>query len=145
MSDANELFSQGLNCAQAVLASKAEALGMDQATCLRIAAAFGAGMGRRQLVCGAVTGGLMALGLRHGFTDGKDRDARDFTYRVARDFQDRFIARHGSVVCKDLVGVDLQTEAGQTEFRERGLSAGVCQKCIADASAAVDALLEARP
>lgn len=56
------------NCAQAVLIPFAEAAGLDGETACRLAANFGAGM-KRASVCGAVTGGLMALGLL-GVEDG---------------------------------------------------------------------------
>ncbi len=56
------------NCAQAVLVPFAAAAGMDKDTAYRLASNFGAGM-KRASVCGAVTGGLMALGLL-GVDDG---------------------------------------------------------------------------
>lgn len=50
------------NCAQATVVPFAEAAGLDEETAMRFAAGFGGGM-KRASVCGAVTGGLMALGL----------------------------------------------------------------------------------
>ena len=50
------------NCAQAAVVPFAEAAGIDEETAMRFAAGFGSGM-KRASVCGAVTGGLMALGL----------------------------------------------------------------------------------
>lgn len=50
------------NCAQSVVIPFAEAAGLDGEAARRIAANFGAGM-KRASVCGAITGGLMALGL----------------------------------------------------------------------------------
>ena len=50
------------NCAQAVVVPFAEAAGIPEETAMRFASGFGGGM-RRASVCGAVTGGLMALGL----------------------------------------------------------------------------------
>ena len=56
------------NCAQGVLVPFAEAAGLDPETAYRLAANFGGGM-KRASVCGAVNGGLMALGLL-GVEDG---------------------------------------------------------------------------
>lgn len=56
------------NCAQSVLIPFAEAAGLDTETAFRLGANFGSGM-KRASVCGAVTGGLMALGLL-GVDDG---------------------------------------------------------------------------
>ncbi len=50
------------NCAQAVVSAFADALGYDRETACRTAALFRAGM-QMGSVCGAVTGGLMVLGL----------------------------------------------------------------------------------
>ena len=50
------------NCAQAVLTPFAEAKGMKTEEALALTSCFGSGMNMGS-VCGAVTGGLMALGL----------------------------------------------------------------------------------
>lgn len=50
------------NCAQSVLIPFAADAGVDDETAYRLAANFGSGM-KRASVCGAITGGLMALGL----------------------------------------------------------------------------------
>ncbi|MBR5948111.1 MAG: C_GCAxxG_C_C family protein [Clostridia bacterium] len=50
------------NCAQSVVMPFAEDAGISVETARRIGANFGGGM-KRGSVCGAVTGGLMALGL----------------------------------------------------------------------------------
>ena len=63
-----------------MLWSFAEELGLDPETALKIACGFGAGLARRQEVCGAVSGGIMALGLRHGRGEGQDRAATEETY-----------------------------------------------------------------
>jgi len=63
---ATEMFLSGYNCAQSVLWSFSDEVRLDPDTALRIACGFGAGMARRQEVCGAVTGGIMVLGLRLG-------------------------------------------------------------------------------
>lgn len=54
--------SRHYNCAQSVLTPFAPAGGLDGETACRLAANFGAGM-KRGAACGAVTGGLMTLGL----------------------------------------------------------------------------------
>ena len=50
------------NCAQAVLLAFASKFGLDEQAAFRLTANFGSGM-KRGSVCGAITGGLMALGL----------------------------------------------------------------------------------
>ena len=51
-----------INCAQAVVIPFAEELGIPEETAMKFADGFGGGM-KQGSVCGAVTGGIMALGL----------------------------------------------------------------------------------
>lgn len=57
---AGRLFDAGLNCAQAVLQA---ASGNQDPQLLEMAGAFGGGVGGSKCLCGAVSGGVMALGL----------------------------------------------------------------------------------
>lgn len=47
-------------------------------TALKIACGLGAGMGRKEEVCGAVTGGILVLGMLHGRGSKDDRAAMEF-------------------------------------------------------------------
>ena len=63
---AEELFLQGYNCAQAVSCACAGDCGVPSELVVKLATGFGAGMGRTQETCGAVSGAILALGLRGG-------------------------------------------------------------------------------
>ena len=67
-----ELFKEGYNCSQSVVAAYADVIGLDEATALKIASSFGAGMGRMREVCGAVSGMFMVAGMLTGTVDAKD-------------------------------------------------------------------------
>ena len=58
---AGQLFDNGFNCAQSVLQATSPEVGKDLHS---IAAAFGGGIGNSKCLCGAVSGGVMALGLQ---------------------------------------------------------------------------------
>lgn len=58
---AGRLFASGLNCTQAVLQA---AGGSDDPQMMEMAKAFGGGIGGSKCLCGAVSGGVMALGLK---------------------------------------------------------------------------------
>ena len=58
---AGALYDGGYNCAQAVLQA---ATGRSDPELLAMAEAFGGGIGASGCLCGAVTGGVMALGLK---------------------------------------------------------------------------------
>ena len=97
-------FSTGLSCSQAVFASLAPQLGLTEEQALKIASPFGGGLARRGMVCGAVSGALMAVGLKLGSTTPEGKAE---SYRIANDFLKQFEERHPSLLCRDLIGYDL--------------------------------------
>lgn len=145
MTNAPVLFDEGFNCSQAVLAPRAESLGLPRETALRAAAGFGAGMGRLQDVCGAVTGAGMVLGLRYGHTEAGDLAGKDRVYALTRDLHRRFVLAHGTTKCRELLGVDMLTEDGRREMKERNLVATVCRTCVETADRIVGQILEENP
>ena len=105
-----EKFLSGYNCAQAVLYSFCDDLGFDKDTALRLACGMGAGMARKQEVCGAITGGIITLGLKHGRGEGQDRTPTEETYRKVRELMSQFESKHGTCICRTLLkGCDLNT------------------------------------
>jgi C_GCAxxG_C_C family probable redox protein len=63
-----ENFKNGYNCAQSVLSVLAPDLGLHQDTAMKLSSPFGSGIAYMQETCGAVTGALMAIGLKYGKT-----------------------------------------------------------------------------
>ena len=80
------------NCAQSVFIPFAEKAGMDPETAYRIPAQFGGGM-HIGSVCGAVTGGLMALGL---CGKGGQENCQEFIKRIRKNHD-------GMINCRDLL------------------------------------------
>ena len=94
---------------------------------LKIACGLGAGMARNGEVCGAVTGGILVLGMRHGRGAKDEESAMELTYRKTRELMDLFAARHGSYICRQLLkGLDLKTEAGQQQFKDNDMRNKIC-------------------
>lgn len=122
---------EGYNCAQAVLYTCGDDLGVDKHALVKLASGFGAGMGRKGEVCGALTGGIIALGARYGRGRHDDRTATEQTYARTRDLMDQFESEHGAVTCRDLLdGCDLMTPEGRQLYAEKELGRTVCQKCV---------------
>jgi C_GCAxxG_C_C family probable redox protein len=138
---AAERFAAKFNCAQAVFSAFAPALGINDADALRIATAFGAGMGRQQEVCGAVTGAYMAIGAKYGMTTPAHTDAKENTYALVNEFSAKFRELHGSTICLDLLGCDMSTEEGRNEIAARDLHTTVCASCVRDACGILDTML----
>ena len=133
---AEELFLQGYNCAQAVSFACAENCGVPPELVVKLATGFGAGMGRTQETCGAVTGAILALGLRGGRALGDDKVRTEETYSKVQALQRDFAALHGSCLCRELLsGCDLRLPEGQREFKERGYLRQRCAEYVKTAAA----------
>jgi C_GCAxxG_C_C family probable redox protein len=109
------------NCAQSVLIPFAEAAGITEETAYRVAANFGGGM-KRGSVCGAVTGGLMALGL---FGADDPRTVSEFHLRMK-------LSHNGVLDCAELLKVN--AEAGGDKKQH-------CDDMVTEAVALVEELL----
>ena len=73
-------FREGYNCSQSVFLAYAEDYGITPEMACRIAASFGAGMGRMREICGAFSGMLLVAGLETGATQGKDAAGKNANY-----------------------------------------------------------------
>jgi C_GCAxxG_C_C family probable redox protein len=96
-------FGSGFNCAESVLKSIVEdAFGQCHACIPRAATAFGGGVGgTHEELCGALSGGIMAIGVLLGRTDpGVDVQR---VKQIATEFRSRFLARNGSTRCQALL------------------------------------------
>ena len=130
-----ELFSRNYNCAQSVYASSATGDGLSEPQRLALAAPFGGGIARQGEICGALTGALLALGESEGEAMAADPVAgRNAIYERARQLTEAFRKAHGAILCRELTGCALDTEAGRSAFKERGLHQNICTKLVAFAA-----------
>ena len=103
---AKELFLSGYNCAQAVFGAVCEDFGIDRNTGLVLSSGFGGGVARRREVCGAVSGAVMALSLKLGYSDAKADEAKKHLYKEIRKVLENFEEQTGSIVCGELLGLE---------------------------------------
>ena len=98
--EAVELFKQGYSCAQAVAGAFSEEMGISQEKATALSACFGAGICGTRQICGAVSGGLMALGLIKNYASAEQK-ATAYTEgkKLIEDFEKEF----GTTVCFDLL------------------------------------------
>ncbi len=127
-------FLQGFTCAQAVLAAFAGRYQLSSEHAVRLGCAFGGGMARTGQMCGAVSGALMVVGLAHGATSAEDQAAREKTYAVTKELWSRFQERHGSLACRELLGVDIGTPEGRESAIQSGLFKTRCPAFVRDAA-----------
>jgi C_GCAxxG_C_C family probable redox protein len=127
-------FNNSFNCSQSVLTAFAPDLGISEDDSLKISCAFGAGMGRKQLTCGAVTGALMALGLQHGKALHDDESRKQRTYALTSEFCDAFVKKNGSLNCRELLlGLDMNDPKDNLKIKELGLHDSHCSRFVKDA------------
>jgi len=124
------LVGQGYSCSQAVLAAYSQRYGLDRELALALAAGFGSGMGSLGETCGAVTGAFMVIGLHCGGSASGKKKA----YQMIREFAELFKARNqGAMLCRELLGCDPGTRAGQREAAQLKLYKKRCPKFVQDA------------
>jgi C_GCAxxG_C_C family probable redox protein len=98
-----DYFSNGFHCAEAVSKAVVESFAEAPSDAIpRVATAFGGGIGRsHEDVCGALAGGIIAIGFLFGRSQpGADwRDASESAAELRR----RFLESYGTTNCKELL------------------------------------------
>jgi C_GCAxxG_C_C family probable redox protein len=128
-------FKEGFSCSQSVLLAYAPAFGVDRKTALKVAGAFGGGIGRMGETCGAVSGALMVLGLKYAAVDAKDTQTKEKLYEFTRELVRQFQARNSAhFKCSDLLGCAIVTPEDLQAARDRALFTTLCPKFVRDAA-----------
>jgi len=140
--EAKKQFEKGFHCAPAVLSTYSGQFGLEKALALKIACGFGAGIGRTGRTCGAVTGALMVIGLKHGQVNLADEEASQRTYTLVKEFIDRFTTLHGSIECKELIGYDLSDSGELILARQSGVFRNKCPGFVYDSALIVEEVLK---
>jgi len=114
-----ELFQQGFCCAESVLQAVAESRGIQSELIPKIATGLCGGMGRTGGICGAISGGVLAINLATGRRNPQDPRAEN--ERLVRLFLAECRATFGATDCAQLIGCRLDTPEGQQYFKEHNL------------------------
>jgi C_GCAxxG_C_C family probable redox protein len=131
MEKIKELHRSGYNCAQIVVTWYCEQLGTDRNTAFKMAEAFGLGTGDMGGICGAVSGALMLAGLKNsGGIPIQGKRTVPETFQLGSRIKQAFAAQNGSVICRELKGVDT------------GKILRTCDGCIMDAIELAGRILE---
>jgi C_GCAxxG_C_C family probable redox protein len=135
------MLAHSMNCAQSVVTSFSEDLGLENSLAMKVARAFGGGMGQSKGTCGAVTGAYMVLGLALKPTGDYMKDRAEMAKTMA-EFNKRFLARHGSLNCTDLCGYDLSIPEQAAAARQANVFASTCPALVRDAAKIVEELFK---
>jgi len=138
-----DYFRNKFNCSQSVLAAFGPDGGLSEDESLRIATAFGGGMGRQQHICGAITGALLVLGLRYGKGLNDPEEKKKDTYRLTKEFFDEFKRLNGSVICLELLeGLNMNDPEDNKKIVERNYYEIRCEKYVSDAVNILDKIMK---
>jgi len=135
-----EQFTSGFFCAESVLKAVALENNVDTAMLPAIATGFCGGMSRHAEMCGAVTGGIMGLGLIFGRNTVEN--TTQTCYETVTEFLKEFKALHGSLNCKDLIGYDLGVAEELEQFRKENPGYEKCLRLSVDAASMVQEIID---
>lgn len=114
---AMQSFLDGYNCAQCMMVAFEDMLTIDLDTALKIASPFGGGMGRLREVCGSVSGMFMVLGFIKGYNEPGEYDGKKELYEHVQELARRYEEANGSIICRELLGLDVKKEEATPEKR----------------------------
>ncbi len=98
-----DYFQSGFNCAEAVSKAMVELYSKETHTAIpNVATAFGGGIGGSKAeTCGALTGGIIAIGCIFGRKEPKDD--KKAAYQLAAEFREKFIETFGASTCRTIL------------------------------------------
>lgn len=127
-----EKHNLGYNCAQSVALTYADLADIPPEQLFKITEGFGLGGGNMQGTCGAVSGAVALIGILNSCGDLERPSTKAQTYALTREILEKFKAQNGSVICRELKGVDT------------GRILRSCHDCIMDACGFFEELYEAK-
>ncbi len=132
-------FKKGYNCSQSIVLAFADLLPIDEKTLLRMASSFGGGMGRLREVCGSVSGMFMVTGILYGYDGPETGQVKADHYARIQELARRFEEKHGSIVCREMLGLNVKHDVPIPEARtDEYYKKRPCVEIIGDAAEILD-------
>lgn len=114
---AYDYFVSGYNCSQSVVMAFSDIFGIEKDALAKISSGFGGGMGRMREVCGCFSGLVMVLSQVYGYSDPKSSAEKKALYELIRSAAEKFREDNGSIICKELLGLEKPEISAQPEAR----------------------------
>jgi len=112
-----QAFANELMCSQCAFAHGARMLGFDEEQALLAASGFGWGMQNGER-CGAVTGSLMALGLKYGYRNAEEFPNYQILKKKQAEFDRRFLEGVGALTCGEILKGNYAVEKERAQIYE---------------------------
>jgi C_GCAxxG_C_C family probable redox protein len=139
--DAERCFRSGFTCSAAVFSAFSDDLGLDAETAKKLACGFGGGISHTGNICGALSGAILAIGLKYGKTREDDDAATGKTRATVQQFIREFVRKYGSINCTELLAHDLSNPDDLIRAREKGLFKTKCPALVRDAAEILEKVL----
>lgn len=143
---AKENFMKGYNCSQALVLAFEDMVPIDRESLLKLASSFGGGMGRLREVCGSVSGMFMIAGLIYGYDSPETGQVKADHYARIQELARRFEETHGSIVCREMLGLNVKHDAPTPEARTKEYyKKRPCPDIVGDAAEILEKYIEENP
>lgn len=120
---------KGYNCAQSIVCTYCDLVGLDEATAFKVAEGLGLGCGCMEGTCGALTGAIILAGCKNSTVNLEKPNSKGSTYKLSREIITKFNEKNHATICKELKGI------------ETGKMLRACPDCIRDAASIVEEVL----
>jgi C_GCAxxG_C_C family probable redox protein len=97
-----------------------EHLGCEDELTFKAATGLGGGVGRMGDICGALSGGVLAIGLQHGRATQEDQQSGPKTYALTEKLYGMFEKEMGSPTCYDITQTNLRNEEERKQWADQG-------------------------
>lgn len=121
--------AKGYNCCQSVACAFSDMVNVNEETLFKACEGFGLGMGSTECTCGAISGAIMIAGFKNSSGDTSNTTTKGSTYKISKEIVNRFVQKNGSMLCKDLKGI------------QTGTPLRSCNGCIEDVTLIAQELL----
>ena len=122
------MMGQGFHCSQCVLSHTAELGGLDKDLALQLSGGLGGGCFHGD-TCGAISAAVITLSMVYGFHKPYSAEQNAKMVEKLGEFEQRFLAKHGSLLCRDLLGGYDFSKPGDSEKIMAGGAEGVLKNC----------------
>ncbi|MDD3850627.1 MAG: C-GCAxxG-C-C family protein [Firmicutes bacterium] len=119
----SKYFEDKYSCCETVLLAFSELLGVESEIIPRIATPFGGGIHQRRHMCGALSGAVMAIGLKYGRNTPKD-DREPSSVKAGR-IVEKFTKKYGSANCIEVLGFT-QDDLEKIKRNKQHIRANIC-------------------
>ncbi len=134
------MLGQGFHCSQVIVMHACDLLGMDPALGVKMAGGLGGGLFQGE-VCGCVSAAVLALGLVYGYNEPGSREQNAILTAKVKEFEQKFTERHGTLLCRGILGYSLGIPEEAQILREKGIIRNTCPALVTDTCAILDEML----